>query len=134
MKNIRDVVFHLIKLRTKGLKNYWKETPAYAFSKEFHEISWKKKKYLLKITIAAPDKSSEAAVRNDVFQNDVLKYFALITKKPPVSGSLFNKVAGLKACNTIKKRLQHRHLPVINKKVLISAFATEHLWCLLLNF
>ena len=50
------------------------------FPKNFMKFHEKKKKYLLKITVAAPDKSSEAAVRNDVSQNDVLKYFALITK------------------------------------------------------
>ena len=33
-------------------------------------------------------------------------------KKAPVSESLFNKIADLKACSFIKKRLQHRCFPV----------------------
>ena len=33
-------------------------------------------------------------------------------RKTPVLESIFNKVAGLKACNFIKKRLQHRCFPV----------------------
>ena len=32
--------------------------------------------------------------------------------KTPVLESLFNKVAGLKFCNFIKKRLQHRYFTV----------------------
>ena len=40
----------------------------------------------------------------------------------------------LQACNTIKKRLQRRCLPMINAKVLRAAFSIEHLWWLLLNF
>ena len=72
--------------------------------------------------MAAPDKSSEAVVRRYFIEIDVLKNFALITKKVPLLESLFNKVAGLKACNTIKKRLQHRCLPVINARVLRAAF------------
>ena len=32
--------------------------------------------------------------------------------KSPVLKSLFNKVAGLQACNFTKKRLQHRCFPV----------------------
>ena len=45
---------------------------------------------------------------------------------------LFNKVAGLTTRNTINKRL--RCLPMINAKVLRTAFFIEHLWCPLLNF
>ena len=33
-------------------------------------------------------------------------------RKTPASESIFNKVAALKACNFIKKRLQHRCFPV----------------------
>ena len=33
-------------------------------------------------------------------------------KLPPVLESLFNKLAGLKVCNIIKKRLQHSCFPV----------------------
>ena len=39
-----------------------------------------------------------------------------------VSESLFSKVAGLKACIVIKKRLQHNGFPVNTKKRLRTAF------------
>ena len=42
------------------------------------------------------------------FKIGVLKNFANFTGKAPVLESSFNKVAGLKTCNFIKKRLQHR--------------------------
>ena len=46
---------------------------------------------------------------------------------------LFNKVADLRACNFIKKRLQHRYFPVKFAKFLRTPFFTEHLqWLLLL--
>ena len=35
-----------------------------------------------------------------------------IHRRTPVLMSLFNKVAGLRACNFIKKRFQHRCFPV----------------------
>ena len=44
-----------------------------------------------------------------------------------VSESLFNKVTGLKACNFIKKRLQHSRVPVKYAKFLRTPFFTEHL-------
>ena len=37
--------------------------------------------------------------------------------KRPVLDSLINKVAGLKACNFIKERLQHRCFPVNIAKI-----------------
>ena len=42
------------------------------------------------------------------FKIGLLKNFANFTGKAPVLESPFNKVAGLKTCNFIKKRLQHR--------------------------
>ena len=42
----------------------------------------------------------------------VLKSFAKFTEKKPFLELLFHKAAGLKAWNFIKKRLQHRYLPV----------------------
>ena len=47
-------------------------------------------------------------------------------KKTPSLEPLFNKVTGLMVCNTIKKRLQHGCLPVINTKFLRTAFVIEH--------
>ena len=38
--------------------------------------------------------------------------FRKFDRKIPVLESLLNKVAGLEACNFIKKRLQHRYFPV----------------------
>ena len=52
--------------------------------------------------------------------------------KTPVLESLFNKVVGLKACNFIKGRLQHRCFPVNNAKFLRTHFFTKHLQWLLL--
>ena len=46
--------------------------------------------------------------------------------------SFFDKVAGLKAYNFIKRRLQH--FPVNIAKILRTAFFIEHLRCLLLGF
>ena len=43
-------------------------------------------------------------------------------RKAPVLEYLFNKVAGLKACNFIKKRLQHSFFPVNIVKMLRKAF------------
>ena len=45
------------------------------------------------------------------FKIGVLKNFAIFTGKH-LCLCLFNKVAGLKSCNFIKKRLQHRCFPV----------------------
>ena len=47
--------------------------------------------------------------------------------------SLFNNVAGLQACNFIKKSLQHRCFPVKFAKFLRTPFFTEHLRWLLLK-
>ena len=46
--------------------------------------------------------------------------------------AFFNKVAGLKACNFIKRRLQHRCFPEKFANFLRTPFFTEHLQCLLL--
>ena len=46
------------------------------------------------------------------FSKYVFLYFFDIHKKKPMLESLFNKVAGLRTCNFIKKRLQHRCFPV----------------------
>ena len=47
--------------------------------------------------------------------------------------SLFNKYAGLKACNFVEKRLQHRCFPVKFAKFLRTPFFTEHIRWLLLE-
>ena len=48
--------------------------------------------------------------------------------------SLFNKAAGLKACNSIKKRLQHSCFPVKLAKFLKTPVFTEEFQLLLLTF
>ena len=48
----------------------------------------------------------------DVLQNKCSWKFRKFHRKTPVLKSLFNKVAALKACNFIKKRLQHKCFPV----------------------
>ena len=53
--------------------------------------------------------------------------------KLPVLEPLFNKYAGLKAFNFIKKRLQHRCFPVKIAKFLEIPFFTEHIKWLLLE-
>ena len=59
----------------------------------------------------------------DVLQNRCSKKFRNINRKKPTSESLFNKVAGLKAPNFIKKSLQHKFFPVNIAKFLRTLFA-----------
>ena len=42
-------------------------------------------------------------------------------------------VAGLEACKSIKRRLQHRCFPVNIAKILRTAFSIEQLWWLFLE-
>ena len=48
----------------------------------------------------------------EFFEKDVLKSFANFTGKHLFWSLFFNKVTGLRACSFIKKRLQHRCVPV----------------------
>ena len=51
--------------------------------------------------------------------------FRKIHRKTPLLESLFNKVVAQKACNFIKKRLQHRRFPVnIAKRLRTAIFST----------
>ena len=59
--------------------------------------------------------------------------FRKFHRKAPVLESLFNKVAGLRACNFVKKRLQLRFFPVNFVEFLRTPFSTEHHWWLLLK-
>ena len=56
-----------------------------------------------------------------------LKKLAIIRKKPPVLGSLFNNFAVLKAYKFIKWRIQHRCFPVEIVKFLKNTYFEEHL-------
>ena len=55
-------------------------------------------------------------------------------RKTSVLESISNKAAGLKVCNSIKKRLQHSCLPVKLAKFLKTPFFTEEFRWLLLTF
>ena len=61
------------------------------------------------------------------FKLDALKNFGNFTGKKPMLESFPNRVAGLKVCNFIKKRLQHRCFPVKVHKFLITPVFKEHL-------
>ena len=60
-----------------------------------------------------------------IFKIVVLKTFAIFSGKP-VLDSLFNKVAGLKVCNFIKRRLRHRYFPINIAKFLRTSFMEHH--------
>ena len=48
----------------------------------------------------------------DALKNVCSLKFCILQRKAPVLESLFNKIAGLKICNFIKKRLQRKYFPV----------------------
>ena len=52
--------------------------------------------------------------------------FRNVHRKTPTLESLFNKDAGLQACNFIKKRLKRRCFPVNIAEFLRTAFFIEH--------
>ena len=60
-------------------------------------------------------------------------FFRKFHRKTPGLESLFNKAAGLKALNFVKKWLQHSYFPVKLPKFLRTPFLTEHLRWLLLS-
>ena len=62
----------------------------------------------------------------------ISKTFRKFYRKTFVFGPLFKKIAGLKAHNFIKKRLQHNCFPGKPAKFLRTPFFTEHLHWLLL--
>ena len=66
------------------------------------------------------------------FRTGVFKNFTDFTGKHMCQIS-FNKVSGLKACNFIEKRLQHRCFPMKFAKFLRTPFFTEYLRWLLLS-
>ena len=56
------------------------------------------------------------------FKLGFLKNFAISTGKHPCWSLFLNKAKGLKGCNSIKKRLQHRCFPVKLAKFLTEEF------------
>ena len=75
------------------------------------------------------EKGREAVVRR--LQIRCSKKCCKFHPKTSVLESLFNKATGLKACNSIKKKLQHRRFPV---KFLRTPFFTEEFQWLFLRF
>ena len=72
--------------------------------------------------ITRTTKISEAATRG--FLKKTSEKFCNIHKKTPVMECLFNKVAGQRACNFTRKRLQHRCFPMNISK---NTYFEEHL-------
>ena len=63
----------------------------------------------------------------DVFQNRCLQKFPSIHRKTPALESLFNKLAGLKVFNFIKKRLQTQVFSCKYYDIFKNSFFIEHL-------
>ena len=66
----------------------------------------------------------------DVLKIGVLKNFAIFTGKHlwPVLESLFNKVAGFKACNFTKKRLKNSQGQLLDRTPTMAASVNAQLW------
>ena len=79
----------------------------------------------------------DSAYRSSHYSDSIKKAVRNIHRKMPLLESLFNKVAGLLACNFIKKRLQHRCFPVNVAKFLrtdILKNICERLFLCLMDF
>ena len=85
-------------------------------------------------TVKGLSNSFQKRLLADVLQNRRSKKFRNIHRKTLVLESVFNKVAGLKAYNFIKKRLQHRCFPVDIAEFLRTSFFKEYLRWLVLSF
>ena len=77
-------------------------------------------------------RNTEAVLRRCTSEQVFLKIWQC-SQKNTCFGAFFNKYPGLKACNFIKKRLQHRCFPVKFAKLLRTPFFTEHIRWLLLE-
>ena len=70
----------------------------------------------------------ESTWRREINQPpEVLVKISQYLQEAPVLESLFKKVPGLKACNLIKKRPQHRCSPVNIVKIFKTTYFEEHL-------
>ena len=74
---------------------------------------WGGKKYLKDSSQRRRSSHHRCFTKKSIFEK-----FAIFTgkQKTPVLESLFNKIAGLKACSFIKKRLQYKCFPVNTAK------------------
>ena len=67
-------------------------------------------------------------------KNGVLKDFAKFTEKHPCRSLFFNKVAGLRPANVLKKRLQHMCFSVNFVKFLRTLFLKELLLSIFIEY
>ena len=66
---------------------------------------------------------------SDVLQNRCSSEFLKFQRKTPVYESIFCNVVGLKACNFVKTRLQHRCFPAKFAKFLRTPAAAAYKFC-----
>ena len=97
--------------------------------KQKHMYQFEPEVKLLKRAVQVKEQVLEAIARR--LKLSVLKKFSKFHRKTSVSESLFNKVANLKICNCIKKRLQLKHFEIC--KYSKNSFFTEQLKRLLLG-
>ena len=67
--------------------------------------------------------------RSNVLQNRCSSEFLKFQRKAPVQESILSNVSGLKACNFVKKRLQHRCFPVKFAKFLRTPLGAAYEFC-----
>ena len=77
------------------------------------------------LSLINPSKSKNSRLQKS-FKIGVLKNLANFTRKTYALESLFNKAAGLKACDFIKKWLRHKCFSVNFLKFLKAPFLIEH--------
>ena len=75
--------------------------------------------------IILPEKNQNCCRLQIFFKTNVLKIFCNIRRETTALESLFGKVACLKACNSIRKRLKHMYFTVNIAKFSRTAFFTE---------
>ena len=80
-------------------------------------------------------KTQSRSSRPEVFcKKGVLRNFTKFIGKHLCQSLLFNRVAGLRPTNLLKKRFWHRCFPVNFVKFQRTPFLIEHLWWLLLKY
>ena len=87
------------------------ETINYVTKTKAYVLIWSRKCKLLKRAVQVKEQVSEAVVRRVEIRCS-LKFVNSTGKHLCWSLSFFNKAAGLKTCNSVKRRLQHRGFPV----------------------
>ena len=90
-------------------------------------VSWNL--FLIKLQSLRPVTLIKKRLKDRCCSSKIRKFY----RKTPALESVFNKTAGLKVYNFIKKRLQLRFLPVKFVKFLKTSFFTEQFQWLLLS-